>query len=95
MSFTPSMTGATIADRLTAIQYRLVAMEGTLRMLQLQNLDLLGNNRQIIAAVALDDIARCVDELCWLRDVPDSVLAMPAPTQDERDEAKRTKEGRR
>lgn len=89
MSVTPSMGSATIADRLTVINQRLIALDGAMRLLDLEELERPAPQEEIVQT-ARAEIARCIDELCWLRNLPAAILLEPSPTDDELDEPDRT-----
>jgi hypothetical protein len=90
MSHQPSRTGCTLGDRLDMVRSRLRAIEGTIRLIEVPEVECasLSSNDELVAT-ALEDIAMCADELIWLHNLPVDALNLPAPTDDERESDER------
>lgn len=75
---------ATVADRMQVLEQRLIALEGAVRLLDVDETDRVTcSSKRDLKAAALDDLGRCFDELTWLQNLPDHVLQLPAPTDDD------------
>ena len=95
----PQLCVATVADRLRTIRYaQALAAAGLFalgRHSDLNDSDRFNQCGKVELSHAILDRLRVVDgELVWLNQLPTRVLRMPAPTQDEREEAERETPGR-
>lgn len=94
----PSRTNVTVAERLEAIEQQLVAMEGVLMLFDPADPEyepITTDQPEMLVRTLRECVADAADELVWLRNLPINIGLMPAPTDDEREAAKKEKAARK